>query len=192
MATEISRCAGFHERKPVDEERKSNRRRRARVRLSACAPTARLFTFEMSGDKRKQRLLGSYIINSKRKEIGFLAIEQLDVDQPSHADHEEPPTDGKTLPTPSDNLEALDADDVDPCCGNEMESVVDSHPDTHDNDIGYQLSMKICLTDDIKHRLLTNPFRPDQKYAFPDRRGKDGTIRRFMSNWLIENELSVL
>ena len=145
-----------------------------------------MFTFEMSGDKRKQRSLDSYIITSKRKEIGSLANEQLYVDQPSHDDHEDSPTDGTRLRTLSDNLEALDADDVDPGCGDEMEGVVDSHRDTHDNDIGYQLSMKTCLTDDIKHRLLTNPFRPDQKYVFPDRRGKDGTIRRFMPHWPIE------
>lgn len=142
----------------------------------------------MSNEKRKQRSLDSYIIKSKRKATESFAVEQLDTELSAHVDHEESRSDCATFPSPSDNFEALDAEEFDLDHQNETTNVTDSHPDTHDNDIGYQMSTKTPLTDDIKHRLFTNPFRPDRKYQFPDQRGKDGTIRRFMLNWLDENQ----
>lgn len=61
--------------------------------------------------------------------------------------------------------------------------VYDSRPETHDADIGYQLSLKSRIGNEIKYRLLTNRFQPDKKYRFPARQEKDAQ-RRFVSTWL--------
>ena len=112
----------------------------------------------MSNEKKKQRSLDSYIIKSKRKPTESFAVEQLDTELSAHVDHEESRSGCAPFPSPFDNFEALDAGEFDLDHQNETTNVTDSHPDTYDNDIGYQLSTKTPLTDNIKHRLLTNPF----------------------------------
>jgi hypothetical protein len=64
---------------------------------------------------------------------------------------------------------------------NQNFNIIDSHPDTHEKDIDFQLLLHTSLTNETKYQLLTKPFRPDKKYIFPNQNGKNGTIRRFMA-----------
>ncbi|CAF1510815.1 unnamed protein product, partial [Rotaria sordida] len=126
----------------------------------------------MSGDKRKRGSLDSFVTVTKKILTTPSPSEQtelvtLDVAQETDGELEEP---GKT-----------DSTDI-----NQNLIVIDSHPETHDNDIGFQLSLHDPPTNETKYRLLTKPFRPDKKYIFPNQVGKDGIVRRFMANWLAQ------
>ena len=68
---------------------------------------------------------------------------------------------------------------------------IDSYPSTHENDIGFQLSLRTTLTNETKYRLLTKPFRPDNKHKFLNRQEKDEPIRRFMAPWLDQHSFLV-
>jgi len=131
----------------------------------------------MSDNKRKQGPLDAFVTVTKKPLITPSSSEEneqdqseivaLEVTQPIRAESEE--------------TEHNVSSDV-----NENLHIIDSHPDTHDNDIGFQLSLHTPLTNETKYQLLTKPFRPDKKYTFPNQQGNDGTIRRFMAIWLVQ------
>jgi hypothetical protein len=132
----------------------------------------------MSRDKRKLGPLDSFVTISKKTLITPLSSEgsgpdhsqlsTLEVAQPIGGEFEEP-------------------DSADPCDVNQSLNIIDSHPDTHENDIGFQLSLNSPLTDETKHSLLAKPFRPDRKYTFPVHHDKNGAVRRFMATWLVQH-----
>ena len=132
----------------------------------------------MSSDKRKQGLLDTFITVTKKPCVLPTSSEQtehdesdivsLDIAESAHDESEE--TEHNKSSDMSENL-----------------LVVDSHPDTHEHDIGFQLSLNISLVDKKKYELLTKPFRPNKKYTFPSQRGANGTIRRFMATWLVQH-----
>ena len=141
----------------------------------------------MSGDKRKQGSLDLYVVTSKKKSGDPLLIEQLNRDRACDADSGERQTDLVVIPISREGSGMQNAVEVDVVDQYETTAVVDSRPDAHEIDIGYHLSLKTHLADDVKHRLLTDPFRPNKKYAFPERHDKNGAVRRFMHNWLLEH-----
>ena len=123
----------------------------------------------MSGDKRKQRSLDSYVIASKKKSGDPLLIEQLNRDHACDADSEECQNDLVVIPISRERSGMQNAVEVNVVDQYETTAVVDSRPNAREIDIGYHLSLKIHLADDVKHRLLTDPFRANKKYAFPER-----------------------
>ncbi|CAF1514305.1 unnamed protein product, partial [Rotaria sordida] len=46
-------------------------------------------------------------------------------------------------------------------------NVIHSRPDTNPNDIDYYVLNKLSIDDHLKYSLLTNHFKPDNKYSFP-------------------------
>ncbi|CAF1615617.1 unnamed protein product [Didymodactylos carnosus] len=70
--------------------------------------------------------------------------------------------------------------------------MINSLPDTNTNDIAYHVSYKLSIDDHIKYSLLTNHFKPDEKYSFPTLYSDDHKhSRRFMINWLIDNSFLI-
>ncbi|CAF2160173.1 unnamed protein product [Rotaria magnacalcarata] len=132
----------------------------------------------MSADKRKHGSLDSFVTitknalmthsSSEQVELDSSEIVSIEVTHPADTEAEEPENNS------SSNL-------------NQNLVIIDSHPDTHQNDIGFHLSLRTSITDETKYELLTKPFRPDKKYTFPNQEGKNGTIRRFMPTWLVQH-----
>lgn len=136
----------------------------------------------MSGDKRKRGSLDSFVTVTKKTLTTPSSSEQIELEQPESDQTElvtldvAQGTDGE-----SEEPEKTDSTDV-----NQNLIVIDSHPETHANDIGFQLSLHDPPTNETKYQLLTKPFRPDKKYIFPNHVGKNGVVRRFMANWLAQ------
>ena len=132
----------------------------------------------MSGDKRKQGPLDTFVTVTKKPLITSTSSEQIEDDQSEIVSLDIV----QLLHAESEEAEQDESSDV-----NGNLRIIDSDPDTHENDIGFQLSLNSSLTNETKYRLLTKPFRPDKKYTFPNQREKDGTIRRFMATWLVQH-----
>ncbi|CAF3200399.1 unnamed protein product [Rotaria sp. Silwood2] len=127
----------------------------------------------MAGNKRT---LDSFVTVTKKTCITSPS-EQTEVDD----------SDLNTINTDQVNNVNLDqANEINSTNIDQNLTVIDSHPETHDNDIGYQLSQHNPPNDEIKYLLVTKPFRPDNKYIFPNQPGKNGTVRRFMAAWLTQ------
>ncbi|CAF3245589.1 unnamed protein product [Rotaria sp. Silwood2] len=93
----------------------------------------------------------------------------------------------KTIVTPSSSEQTeIDQSELNTL---EVAEIIDD--DTHENDIGFQLSLRTTLTNETKHRLLTKPFRPDNKYKFPNQQEKGEPVRRFMASWLDQHSFLV-
>jgi hypothetical protein len=118
----------------------------------------------MSGDKPKRGSIDSFVTVTKKTlttpsssekiefeqtESGQTELATLDVAQRTDGELEEP--------------KKTDSTDV-----NQNLTGIDSHPETHDNDIGFQLSSHDPPTNEKKYRLLTRLFPPDKKYIFPN------------------------
>ncbi|CAF5148602.1 unnamed protein product [Rotaria magnacalcarata] len=132
----------------------------------------------MSGDKRKQGPLDAFVTVTKKPLIPSSSSEQAERDQPAIVSLEV----AQPIRAESEETEHNVSSGV-----NENLRIIDSHPDTHDNDIGFELSLHTPLTNETKYQLLTKPFRPNKKYTFLNQQGKDGTIRRFMAIWLAQH-----
>ncbi|CAF4061859.1 unnamed protein product [Rotaria sp. Silwood2] len=132
----------------------------------------------MSGNKRT---LDSLVTVTKKPFITSPSSEQTECEQFE--------TDKSNLitvdPAQASNANLDEAIDIDSTNIDQNLIVIYSRPETHHNDIGYQLSQHNPPANDIKYLLLTKPFRPDNKYIFSNQRGKNGTVRRFMATWLI-------
>ncbi|CAF4579543.1 unnamed protein product, partial [Didymodactylos carnosus] len=63
-------------------------------------------------------------------------------------------------------------------------------PEANHFDVGYYLFIKSQINDDLKYSLLTNHFKPDNKYKFPTLKGEDRN-RHFQLKWLTENPFLV-
>lgn len=132
----------------------------------------------MSNDKRKQGPLDTFITVTKKVFVSSTSSEQIQHDQ----------SDIVSLDVDQSVCDEIqETDRGESSNTNENVNIIDSDPDTHESDIGFQLSLNISLSDKIKYELLTNPFRPDKKYVFPSQHGKNGTVRRFMTNWLVQH-----
>ncbi|CAF3093711.1 unnamed protein product [Rotaria sp. Silwood2] len=133
----------------------------------------------MSGNKRT---LDSFVTVTKKAFITSPSSEQTECEQ-SEADESDLITVDTTQANNTNLDEAIEID-----CTNVDQSliVMDSHPESYDNDIGYQLSQHNSPANDIKYQLLTAPFRPDNKYIFSNQREKNVTVRRFMATWLTQ------
>ena len=79
--------------------------------------------------------------------------------------------------------------------------VFDARPEAHDVDIGYQLSRKSSIEDEMKYRLLKQAFQPEKKYRLPARQAKGvfvdfsqpgSTLTRFFHTHLTTKVLSAL
>ena len=111
----------------------------------------------MSGDKRNLSSLDSFVTITKRTLVTSSSSQQIESVQSELFTHEiDQSIDGEL-----EELENTDSSDV-----NQNLIVVDSHSDTYDTDIGFQLSLRTPLTDEIKYKLLTKPFRSDKKIYF--------------------------
>ena len=129
----------------------------------------------MPGDKRKLSSFDSFVIITKNTLVTSSSSQRDESVQSELVTHEiDQSIDGEL-----EESENTDSSNV-----NQNLIVADSHRDTHDNDIGFQLSLRTPLTDEIKYKLLTKPVRLDKKYTFPNQYGKNGTARRFMLTWL--------
>ncbi|CAF4935770.1 unnamed protein product [Rotaria sp. Silwood1] len=129
----------------------------------------------MSGDKRKHASLDSFVTITKKPLVTSSSSQLTESIQSELVTHEI---------AQSIDGEPEESENTDPSNVNQNLIVIDSRPDTHDNDIGFQLSLHTPLTDETKYKLLTKPFQPDKKYTFPNQYGKNGTVRRFMLTWL--------
>jgi hypothetical protein len=135
----------------------------------------------MSADKRKLGPLDSFVPVTKKTYIAPSLSEQIEPDQSDLITIEvAQPTDDEL--TEQENVDASVKENF---------NIIDSHPDTHNNDTGFQLSLNIPLTNEIKYRLLTKPFRPDKKYKYPNQQENKKPIRRFMASWLVQHSFLV-
>ena len=129
----------------------------------------------MSGDKREFSSLDSFVTITKKTLITSSSSQQTESVQSELVTHEiDQFIDGEL-----EESENIDSSNV-----NQNLIVVDSHPDTHDNDIGFQLSLRTPLTDEIKYKLLTKPFRSDKNIHFQINMETMEQFRRFMLTWL--------
>jgi hypothetical protein len=113
----------------------------------------------MSGDKRKHGPLNTFVTVTKKPLITPSSSEQTEPDQSEIVSLEVAQQIGSESEEPENN----DSSDM-----NQNLNIIDSHPDTHGNDIGFQLLLHSSLTNETKYQLLTKPFRPDKKYIFPN------------------------
>ena len=132
----------------------------------------------MPRDKRKYGSLDAFVIITERALIAHSSSKQATSDQSDIASVEA----AQPIDLETEEPENNDSSDL-----NQNLNIVDSHPDTHHNDIGFHLSLNTPLTNEIKYELLTKPFKPDKKYTFPNQHGKNGTVHRFMATWLIQH-----
>ncbi len=132
----------------------------------------------MSGDKRKHGPLNTFVTVTKKPLIKPSSSEQTETDQSEIVSLEVAQQIGTEFEEPENN----NSSDM-----NQNLNIINSHPDTHENDIGFHLLLHTSLTNETKYKLLTKPFRPDKKYIFPNQHGKNGTIRRFMATWLVQH-----
>jgi hypothetical protein len=129
----------------------------------------------MSGDKRKRASLDSFVTVTKKTIVTPSSSEQTETDQ----------SELNTLEVAEIiDDELKESNNINPSDVSQNLNAIDSHPSTHENDIGFQLSLRTTLTNETKYRLLTKPFRPDNKYKFPNQQEKGETVRRFMASWL--------
>lgn len=134
------------------------------------------------GDKRKLESLDSFVTITKKSIVTTSLSEQTESDHSALVNVEATENVDVEFEEPA----TLDRSDID-----QSLTVIDSHPSTHETDIGFQLSLRTTLTNEIKYRLLTKAFRPDKKYKFPDQRAKGAATRRFMATWLGEHSFLV-
>jgi len=132
----------------------------------------------MSDDKRKHGPLNTFVTVTKKPLIKPSSSEQTETDQSEIVSLEVAQQIGTEFEEPENN----NSSDM-----NQNLNIINSHPDTHENDIGSHLLLHTSLTNETKYKLLTKPFRPDKKYIFPNQHGKNGTIRRFMATWLVQH-----
>ena len=133
----------------------------------------------MSSDKRKQGPFDTFITVTEKPFVSPTSSEQIEHDQ------------SEVLPLDIDQSvrdEVEETEHDESFNMNENLNIVDSHPNTHESDIGFQLLLNNSLSNETKYQLLTKPFRPDKKYIFPSQRGENGTIRRFMATWLVQHQ----
>lgn len=134
------------------------------------------------GDKRKLNSLDSFVTITKKSIVRSSSPNQTESDQATLISGEGT----ETIDVEFEELDTLSSSDI-----NQNLNVIDSFPSTHEIDIGFYLSLRTTLTNEIKYRLLTKPFRPDKKYKFPDQRDKDAAPRRFMATWLDQHSFLV-
>ncbi|CAF5114853.1 unnamed protein product, partial [Rotaria sp. Silwood1] len=106
----------------------------------------------MSGDKRKRASRDSFVTVTKKTIVTPPSSEQTETDQ----------SELNTLEVAEiidDEFE--ESNNINPSDVSQNLNAIDSHPSTHENDIGFQLSLRTTLTNETKFRLLTKPCRPD-------------------------------
>ncbi|CAF1148768.1 unnamed protein product [Rotaria sordida] len=134
------------------------------------------------GDKRKFDSLDSFVTITKKSIVTPSSPKQTESDQSALINAEVT----ETIDVEFEEPDTLNSSDI-----NQNLNVIDSHPSTHEIDIGFQLSLRTTLTNETKYQLLTKPFRPDKKYKFPDQREKGAAPRRFMATWLDQHSFLV-
>ncbi|CAF2742650.1 unnamed protein product [Rotaria sp. Silwood2] len=134
------------------------------------------------GDKRKLDSLDSFVTITKKSIVTPSSPKQTESDQSALINAEVT----ETIDVEFEEPDTLNSSDI-----NQNLNVIDSHPSTHEIDIGFQLSLRTTLTNETKYQLLTKPFRPDKKYKFPDQREKGAASRRFMATWLDQHSFLV-
>lgn len=134
------------------------------------------------GDKRKRESLDTFVTITKKTIVTPSSSEQTEPDHSALVNAEA----AETIDAELEELNRITSSDI-----NQKLNIIDSHPSTHENDIGFQLSLRITLTNQTKYRLITKPFRPDNKYKYPDQREKGAATRRFMATWLDQHSFLV-
>lgn len=153
--------------------------------------TSSLLSFTMAEKRKTPTLLDRFVVSNKRTTSTLPCndnfgssppvrdVTEIDISSELSINLPGSVTETTTRST-SNSAEASESESPDLLC------VFDARPETHEVDIGYHLSRKLSIDDEMKHRLLKQAFQPEKKYRFPARQEK-GCVRRFLRAWLDTN-----